>query len=139
MTAINLPDDGPKAIRETLAFAQTLCTTEAAAAREYTAPTLAHVRLLQRMMDECDRHRPLGPDGKHGNRHTPTCGCEHAPRRKGILREAAEREAPAFLHKATADPARILMSIFRTGIGSSCASFTAGCLAGALAYALGAR
>lgn len=23
-----------------------------------------------------DRHRPLGPDGKHGGRHTDTCGCE---------------------------------------------------------------
>jgi hypothetical protein len=23
-----------------------------------------------------DRHRPLGPDGKHGTQHTPTCGCE---------------------------------------------------------------
>lgn len=23
-----------------------------------------------------DEHRPLGPDGKHGNLHTPTCGCQ---------------------------------------------------------------
>lgn len=23
-----------------------------------------------------DRHRPLGPDGTHGDRHTDTCGCE---------------------------------------------------------------
>lgn len=23
-----------------------------------------------------DLHRPIGPDGKHGKRHTPTCGCE---------------------------------------------------------------
>lgn len=23
-----------------------------------------------------DSHRPLGSDGKHGNRHTLTCGCE---------------------------------------------------------------
>ena len=23
-----------------------------------------------------DRHRPFDPNGKHGNRHTPTCGCE---------------------------------------------------------------
>ena len=23
-----------------------------------------------------DKHRPLGTDGKHGDLHTPTCGCE---------------------------------------------------------------
>jgi hypothetical protein len=23
-----------------------------------------------------DVHRPLGPDGKHGDLHTQTCGCE---------------------------------------------------------------
>lgn len=23
-----------------------------------------------------DKHRPLGNDGKHGDLHTPTCGCE---------------------------------------------------------------
>lgn len=23
-----------------------------------------------------DWHRPLGPDGTHGDRHTDTCGCE---------------------------------------------------------------
>ena len=28
------------------------------------------------LIDEIDRHRPLGSDGKHGNLHTPTCGCE---------------------------------------------------------------
>ena len=31
---------------------------------------------LGRLIDECDRHRPVGPNGKHGNRHTPTCGCD---------------------------------------------------------------
>lgn len=31
---------------------------------------------LQRLIDDIDRQRPLGPDGKHGNRHTLTCGCE---------------------------------------------------------------
>ena len=27
------------------------------------------------LIDMIDHHRPLGGDGKHGNRHTPTCGC----------------------------------------------------------------
>jgi hypothetical protein len=35
-----------------------------------------HVARLQRLIDECDRHRPLGPDGKHGDLHTATCGCD---------------------------------------------------------------
>ena len=35
-----------------------------------------HVKVLGRLIDECDRQRPLGPDGKHDDRHTPTCGCE---------------------------------------------------------------
>jgi hypothetical protein len=26
-----------------------------------------------------DFHRPLGADGKHGNLHTETCGCEDKP------------------------------------------------------------
>jgi hypothetical protein len=30
---------------------------------------------LQVLIDECDRMRPLGPDGKHGDRHTVECGC----------------------------------------------------------------
>jgi hypothetical protein len=30
------------------------------------------VRLLIRLVDH---HRPLGSNGKHGDRHTATCGC----------------------------------------------------------------
>lgn len=33
-------------------------------------------RRLQMLIDEIDRNRPLGPDGKHGELHTTTCGCE---------------------------------------------------------------
>lgn len=31
---------------------------------------------LTQLIQRIDFLRPLGPDGKHGNRHTPTCGCE---------------------------------------------------------------
>ena len=31
---------------------------------------------LSEIITEIDRHRPLGPDGKHDDLHTPTCGCE---------------------------------------------------------------
>ncbi len=34
------------------------------------------MRRLQNLCNEIDRHRPLGSDGKHGNLHTSTCGCE---------------------------------------------------------------
>lgn len=35
-----------------------------------------HVARLARLIDDIDRQRPLGSDGKHGSRHTQTCGCE---------------------------------------------------------------
>jgi len=31
---------------------------------------------VNKLINEIDRHRPLGPDGKHNNLHTSTCGCE---------------------------------------------------------------
>lgn len=33
-------------------------------------------RILGKLINECDRMRPLGPDGKHGDLHTPECGCQ---------------------------------------------------------------
>ncbi len=69
MAALTVPDS-PKMIREALCLAQTQI------ARSGLSSAGGYVLLLQRLIDECDRHRPLGPDGKHGDRHTPTCGCE---------------------------------------------------------------
>jgi hypothetical protein len=66
--------DGPKMLRETLCLAQTyMGLSTRSDARD-------HVARLQRLIDECDRHRPLGANGKHGHgqRCTPTCGCEEA-------------------------------------------------------------
>jgi hypothetical protein len=34
------------------------------------------IECLQTLCDQIDVHRPLGRDGKHGDLHTPTCGCE---------------------------------------------------------------
>lgn len=61
----------PKQLREALCLAQTrmLHGPNPSTDRHY-------VDNLQKLIDECDRHRPLGSDGKHGNRHTPTCGCD---------------------------------------------------------------
>lgn len=40
-----------------------------------------HIGHLEGMIAQIDRHRPLGPDGKHGDLHTSTCGCEDVPQR----------------------------------------------------------
>ena len=71
MTAYTLPD-GPKMLRETL------CMAQAAIGETFRLAPRAreHLDRLQRLIDECDRHRPIGNDGKHGDRHTPTCGCD---------------------------------------------------------------
>jgi hypothetical protein len=54
----------PKGLRERL------CQQQTHAPDEITRRTLGYVVKL------LDLHRPLGPDGKHGDRHTETCGCE---------------------------------------------------------------
>lgn len=70
-TSYEIPD-GPKMLRETLCAAQSLIGNSNLNADRRTE----HVNRLQRLIVECDRHRPVGPDGKHGDRHTPTCGCD---------------------------------------------------------------
>jgi hypothetical protein len=64
--------DNPKMLRETLSVAQSQIDQY-----ESRMPRGAeHANRLQRLINECERKRPTGPDGKHGNRHTPECGCE---------------------------------------------------------------
>lgn len=67
-----VPKGDVKMLRETLCMAQ--------AALRSSSPGDAqiedHVERLSALIRECDRHRPLGSDGKHGDRHTETCGCE---------------------------------------------------------------
>jgi hypothetical protein len=61
----------PKGLRETLCEAQALINQWMPMG---TSPSI-HSDRLQLLISECDRHRPLGPDGKHGDLHTATCGC----------------------------------------------------------------
>lgn len=64
--------DCPKMLRETFCVAQSrIGNSTLDGDRRRT-----HIERLQRLIDECDRHRPLGPDGKHNDLHTPTCGCD---------------------------------------------------------------
>lgn len=70
-TALTVPDT-PKMLRETLCAAQSaIGNSPYDEGRKWS-----HIERLSRLIAECDRHRPLGVDGKHGNLHTPTCGCE---------------------------------------------------------------
>ena len=61
---------GPKMLRETM------CVAQGAVLREGHAGAQLHADRIASIIDVCDQHRPLGPDGKHGTRQcTPTCGC----------------------------------------------------------------
>jgi hypothetical protein len=54
----------PKGLREHLCAQMVNC------------PDQLTLEAMHRLCNILDLHRPLGPDGKHGNRHTPTCGCD---------------------------------------------------------------
>lgn len=64
-------EDSLKMLRETL------CVAAAAVGHVYptSARTPEHIRRIQRIINAIDEQRPLGPDGKHDNRHTETCQC----------------------------------------------------------------
>lgn len=70
-------DDTVKSIRETLALAQSAIHFRAAAGHDVDRAQ-RDAELLGRLIADCDRQRPLGPDGKHGDgeRCTSTCGCD---------------------------------------------------------------
>ena len=55
---------------------ETLCVAQTYVGLSDNSRKLQHSATLQQLINECDRHRPLGSDGKHGNRHTKTCGCD---------------------------------------------------------------
>lgn len=65
-------NDPPKMLRETLCLAQSrVANSTLDEDRKWE-----HIMRLQRLIDECDRHRPLGSGGTHGSLHTDTCGCD---------------------------------------------------------------
>ncbi|QDH93329.1 hypothetical protein QC999_gp21 [Microbacterium phage Cressida] len=69
---------GLKGLRETLCQAQSaLQAMLPPNADEYEVGRhLTDLDRIQRLIAEIDRNRPLGADGKHGDLHTPTCGCD---------------------------------------------------------------
>jgi len=69
--------EDPKSLREILCRAQ---SAEGERIRKGLVipfdDTKTDVAILQRLIDQIDILRPLGPNGKHGRRHTDECGCE---------------------------------------------------------------
>lgn len=68
MAFVYVIEDSPKMLRETLCVAQTHIPENDPRRQE-------HIDRLQRLIDSCDRLRPIGIDGTHGDRHTDSCGC----------------------------------------------------------------
>jgi len=69
-------EDTLKSVRETLCVAMT-----SVGQMPYPADyKRKHVALMQRLCFDIDVQRPLGSDGKHGDLHTPTCGCDQEDR-----------------------------------------------------------
>ena len=75
MAEIHLTDS-LKMLRETLCVAQTALGLGPSGPPLGGAQRLDHIDRIGRVIKEIDRQRPRGSDGKHGDRHTPTCGCE---------------------------------------------------------------
>lgn len=67
---IEIEVDSVKMTREALCLAEH--------AMHHTSANIAasQKRRIAGLIREMDKHRPLGTDGKHGDLHTPTCGCE---------------------------------------------------------------
>ena len=65
-----------KMLRETLCRIQTVALGYLADEFGSTSKLEQDRTRLQLLIDEIDQHRPLGSNGKHGNLHTETCGCD---------------------------------------------------------------
>lgn len=70
--AVTVP---PKTLREAINVATVAIRSFYGSDHEYGR----YLRPLEELGRECDRMRPTGPDGKHGDRHTRECGCGDNP------------------------------------------------------------
>ena len=64
VAALEVPAASLKMLRETL------CRVQSAHGVWPVLPTRQDMERVQVLIDQIDKHRPLGPDGKHGDRHT---------------------------------------------------------------------
>lgn len=60
---------GVKMLRETLTTVEKLL-------QRHEPMAANHLMTVAFLIRQCDAHRPLGSDGKHGDQHTATCGCD---------------------------------------------------------------
>lgn len=65
-----------KSVREALCAAQTAVGQSRSISESQKDLWIA---TLGTLIEDIDRQRPLGPDGKHGDRHTPFCQCDDKP------------------------------------------------------------
>jgi hypothetical protein len=78
---MDAPMSTPKMIREALCVAQSALgalTSNSSESRD-AGQILDCIAKLGELTAAIDRARPLGPDGVHGDRHTPDCGCRGGP------------------------------------------------------------
>jgi len=97
VTHLYAVEDGPKMLRETLSAAQGL----------FDELDTGHRARLQRLIDECERKRPTGPDGSHGGRHTDECGCGE-PRQEWAVRATKPGKEPLLMPCPTEWQARAM-------------------------------
>lgn len=103
-TSYTVPDD-PKMLRETLCVAQ----AAVAGIPTDTDRKNEHIGRIGRLIRECERHRPTGPNGKHGDQHTPTCGCEDVAMSSLSALEVADRRPREQDEKPCGNPACSLL------------------------------
>lgn len=75
MVKIEFEIESLKGLREDLCTAQSAITI-AYGSRPINDYVMGKINRIQAILDQIDVLRPLGSDGKHGNRHTEYCGCE---------------------------------------------------------------
>lgn len=73
-----IPVNSLKATREALCAAQSSLGERARAGID--VDRVPHwIERVQALIDQIDVHRPLRSNGKHGDLHTATCGCDDQP------------------------------------------------------------
>ena len=120
---VAFPPTHPKLVIDNVKMTrETLCVAQHAINSAWTPNRNTHSARLDRMIEELDRMRPIGPDGKHGNRHTDECGCEdelYARQRANAVAKDAELQLIEYREKTVqkvilmtfeydADPQKVL-------------------------------